>query len=245
MCTLLSVCTSKFLELYGNHTAPREIQSRRTGGSGFFPRTQRAEGDQRLQVCNVDTLTAALALGDASALNFANADFPGGGYLHGARAQEEDLCRLLPQLHPSLVAARTKGFYSIRSDACLVTRDVSAVRRPGSYELCPSLGTCTILTAAMPNGRPEAGSSAWHETVQVRVQSVLHAAALTGHRHLVLGAWGCGAFGNPPEAVAQHFREQLSLERFRGIWESVVFAIIDPKKDGNLRPFQDVLHSLS
>lgn len=55
-----------------------------------------------LSICNVDTLTASLELGDAACLNFANAEFPGGGYLHGARAQEEDLCRLLPQLHPAL-----------------------------------------------------------------------------------------------------------------------------------------------
>ena len=197
------------------------------------------------QVCNVDSLTAALLLGDACALNFANADIPGGGYLHGSRAQEEDLCRLLPQLHPSLQGARHKGLYPIKANACLVTRDVQAVRCPGSYDLRPSLGTCTILTAAMPNGHPSIGSSAWHETVSLRVKAVLHAAALTGHRHLVLGAWGCGAFGNPPELVAQHFREELSSECFRGVWDSVVFAIIDPKRDGNLRPFQEVLHSLT
>ena len=35
-------------------------------------------------------------------LNFANAHHAGGGYLRGARAQEEDLCRLMPTLYTAL-----------------------------------------------------------------------------------------------------------------------------------------------
>merc|ERR1712070_373511 len=47
-----------------------------------------------------------------------------------------------------------------------------------------------------------------------------------------LGAWGCGAFGNPPDLVARLFREQLSSPEFRGAFSEVVFAIVDPTHQG-------------
>ena len=62
---------------------------------------------------------------------------------------------------------------------------------------------------------------------------------MSGHRHLILGAFGCGAFGNPAQPVAAIFREQLASPEFRGAFARVVFAIIDPMGTGNLRPFRE------
>eukprot|EP00927_Polykrikos_kofoidii_P038454 TRINITY_DN32799_c0_g1_i2.p1 TRINITY_DN32799_c0_g1~~TRINITY_DN32799_c0_g1_i2.p1 ORF type:complete len:336 (-),score=55.29 TRINITY_DN32799_c0_g1_i2:7-1014(-) len=200
-------------------------------------------------VANVDTVTAAIALGDACALNFANAKTPGGRYRSGGLAQEEDLCRLLPQLCASLEAS-ADGAYPIAPDTALLTRGLLAVRRPGTYELCASLGDCTIITAAMPCGacdrRPKGGwaGSPWAETVTLRIRAVLHAARYSGHSNLVLGAFGCGAFGNPAGPVAAIFREQLASAEHRGAFSRIVFAIIDPMGTGNLRPFVQQLRSL-
>ena len=46
--------------------------------------------------------TPQLLLPTKVGLNFANAHHAGGGYLRGARAQEEDLCRLMPTLYTAL-----------------------------------------------------------------------------------------------------------------------------------------------
>ncbi|KAK3267555.1 hypothetical protein CYMTET_23894 [Cymbomonas tetramitiformis] len=197
-------------------------------------------------VANTDTLSAALALGNACALNFANADVPGGRYRFNGRAQEEDLCRLLPQLYPSL---ETSGGYPIAPDTALVTPHLMAVRRPGTYELCTSLGECTVVTAAMPCGpiRPKSGwvGSEWEKTATLRIRAVLNAARQMGHPNLVLGAFGCGAYGNPPNLVAAIFREQLASPEFRGAFSKIVFAIIDPMGTGNIKPFQEQIQLIA
>lgn len=203
-------------------------------------------------VANVDTLSAALSLTDACALNFANADTPGGRYRSGGRAQEEDLCRLLPQLYPSLAACdagTATPFYPLQPGTALVSRGLAAVRRPGSYELCASMGSVTIITAAMPCGiadrRPKGGwmHSEWADTVALRIRAVLYAAMHTGHANVVLGAFGCGAFGNPAGPVAALFRQQLKSPEFRGAFRRVVFAVLDPVGTGNLKPFASELGS--
>ena len=64
------------------------------------------------------------------------------------------------------------------------------------------------------------------------------AAKASGRPHLVLGAFGCGAFGNPAAPVAALFKEQLHAPAFRGAFATVVFAVLDPLGTGNLGPFR-------
>lgn len=61
---------------------------------------------------------------------------------------------------------------------------------------------------------------------------LLRVAAHQGHSKLVLGALGCGAYGNPAPEVAKMFLEVMREREFRGgWWEEVVFAVKD-----NVRP---------
>eukprot|EP00041_Stephanoeca_diplocostata_P030438 m.921385 g.921385 ORF g.921385 m.921385 type:complete len:230 (-) comp23757_c0_seq20:2878-3567(-) len=164
-------------------------------------------------------------------------------YSHGGRAQEEDLCRLLPELYPALKACEA-SMYPIPPDTALITYSVQAVRQVGTYAKCLSQGTYTVITAAMPCGvadrRPKGGwaESAWADTVLERIRSVLYAAAHAKCSNLVLGAFGCGAFGNPPAPVAALFRHELQSHQFRGLFACVVFAVLDPLGTGNLAPFR-------
>lgn len=216
-------------------------------------------------VANCDTASAAIALGTerTCALNFANAVTAGGRYRSGGMAQEEDLCRLIPQLYPSLAAAARAGQYPIQPGTALLTSGVRIARHPGSYkrckaatmpaataagsgpsDQCSSGGLCevAIITAAMPCGeadrRPKGGwaNSPWADSVKLRIRSVFAAAATSGRPNLVLGAFGCGAFGNPPGPVGAIFRDVLASSEFRGCFAKVVFAVIDPLGTGNLKP---------
>ena len=101
----------------------------------------------------------------------------------------------------------------------------------------------TILTAAAPNAtvvREHQPTRAGELPVVLRrrIERALAIAALHGHTRLVLGAWGCGVFGNDPELVADLFKEELSL-RFDGVFDEVVFAVYDRTPDRrNIAPFE-------
>jgi uncharacterized protein (TIGR02452 family) len=94
---------------------------------------------------------------------------------------------------------------------------------------------CSILTAPAvnakavlqhdPSRRPEI-----RHAMRERVHKVLTVAAVHGHDTLVLGAWGCGAFGNDGEEIAELFREVLR-DRFSGVFARVAFAITDWSKE--------------
>ena len=60
----------------------------------------------------------------------------------------------------------------------------------------------------------------------------------------MLSAFGCGAFRNPPQHMAELFRETLGEEEFSGVFRRIVFAILDDHNaqgrhspEGNYAPF--------
>ena len=77
---------------------------------------------------------------------------------------------------------------------------------------------------------------------KAKMRLSLRMAATKHHGALVLGALGCGVFGNPPEDVAHCWLEVLKEHEFSGNWwHTVCFAIYDPKDDGNFDIFKRVL----
>lgn len=62
--------------------------------------------------------------------------------------------------------------------------------------------------------------------------------------HCILGALGCGVFGNPPKRVAQIFRKVISEEEFAGRFDDIIFAILDTRGSKNSQIFQEVLDDI-
>lgn len=62
-----------------------------------------------------------------------------------------------------------------------------------------------------------------------RGQKILRIAAAHGTDTLILGAFGCGAFRNPPEVVARAYRELLG--EFDGYLRRVEFAVYCAARD--------------
>lgn len=79
------------------------------------------------------------------------------------------------------------------------------------------------------------------EVLYRKLTVIMMSAALKGYNVLVLGAFGCGAFGNDPKTVAEVLRDILSEERFKGVFTHIIMPI--GEKDRNRAAFEKVLGS--
>ena len=201
--------------------------------------------ETRVQVTNETTFAASRRLVEAGskplALNFANGVHPGGGFLGGARAQEEVLCRSSALFHAiaddPMYADHRRRPLSDSTDWAIYSPDVPVFRTDDGTELeHPWL--LSFITCAAPYA-PEIGQPESGDLLQRRIHRVLAIARAYGHSSLVLGAWGCGAFENDPYRTAADFRDALEND-FSGAFADVVFAITDwsPRRKF-LGPFRD------
>lgn len=73
-----------------------------------------------------------------------------------------------------------------------------------------------------------------------RMRRVLEIAAKKGNDVVILGAFGCGAFGNPPEVVARAMK--TVVDEYRNAFETIEFAVYcPPRDDSNYRTFKEIL----
>jgi uncharacterized protein (TIGR02452 family) len=183
----------------------------------------------------LDAVSHLIAAGQRPvALNFASARHPGGGFLSGARAQEESLVRssaLYACLKDNPMYAWHETHRDPRyTDYAIYSPDVP-VFRTDSGMLLEEPYTCAFITCPAVNAkvaleRDPSCRSAIRATMAQRIERVLAIAAAHGHAHIILGAWGCGAFGNDPHEIAGLFRAALGGP-YRGVFAEAVFAILD------------------
>ncbi|WNI20844.1 TIGR02452 family protein [Streptomyces sp. ITFR-16] len=203
-----------------------------------------------IEVTGESSLQAAARMtgegpGRVAVLNYASARNPGGGYLNGAQAQEEALCRgsalyatLLraPEYYAHHRAERS-AFYSDR----VIHSPGVPVFRDDRGRLLDTPYTAGFLTSPAPNAGVIRRSSPQEAhripaALAARAERVLEVAAVRGYRRLVLGAWGCGVFANDPAEVAGVFHALLTGDgRFAGHFEEIVFGILARGEDAPTR----------
>jgi uncharacterized protein (TIGR02452 family) len=204
-----------------------------------------------ITVTNETTQVAARRLAadhdDVVALNFASARNPGGGFIRGAKAQEEDVARC-SALYPCLQQAPEYYQVNRAEDSLLYTDHIiysPAVPffRERSRTILDEPFCAGVITAPAPNAgehlRRHAGDTdAIQRALDRRAGYVLAIAKDNGHRCLVLGAWGCGVFKNDPWQVADVFGRWLDDAQFADAFDRVDFAVYDPSKaKANLAAF--------
>ncbi len=216
----------------------------------------------RIRVINSDTIDAALSLSASATnnrhpcvLNMANANSAGGGWAHGALAQEEALC-----YRTSLSKTLKKHYYPLPDRGGIYSPFVLVIRdnlRSGHDLLdltnpagLPAISVVSVAAVCMPqttrdaNGHQKYALGQDMRLMEEKMRIILRMAVKNGHRQIVLGAFGCGAFANPRQEVARMWANVLKDVEFSGGWWSdVVFAVLDDGR-GNLHTFRNELDGI-
>ena len=188
-------------------------------------------------------------------LNFASATNPGGGVVNGSSAQEECICRCTT-LYPCLnTDTMWNAFYKphrkaanpLYNNDCIYTPNVCVFKSDTNFpEILPKdeWWNVNILTCAAPNLRerlsnamnPYAGdksvkttSAELEKLLTKRIRRIFEIVIANGNEVLILGAFGCGAFRNPPEIVAKVFN--TVMQNYLCYFDTIEYAVYHTERE--------------
>lgn len=195
---------------------------------------------------SIDSVSAIMeysAPSPTAVLNFASYKYPGGGFLQGSRAQEECLCHK-STLFNVLSKFEDNYYVENRKDLNGGLYRNKALYSPNVYFRGYNvIRFCDVITCAAPNYSVAqrygcATKEENSEALKSRIEFVLNIAKENEVENLILGAFGCGVFGQDAAEVAQVFKDNLE-NKFKNVFHKVIFAI-PQGKDGNYEKFKEV-----
>jgi len=140
-------------------------------------------------------------------LDFASDSNPGGGWRSKQQGtQEEHLCR-----NSSLgITLESCNKYPINTYGALFVETCYVLAPKTKQKL-----SCTVIVAALRQGDKN--------YIEQKTEGILKVAVANGVQNLIVGAWGCGAFGNEVDDVVSGWNKAIS--KFGGYFDQIVFAI--------------------
>lgn len=246
----------KLAELARKHTAEmtklysKEIDQAATNTKTYSPGfTCTGQNRKRTSITveDLDTVSAgykySAAGGKLALLNFSSYKEPGGMFINGSKAQEECLCHA--SFLYNVLVRFTDTFYAWnnqrKNKALYLNRGLYT---PGVFFAQENDGFAgDVITCAAPNksaAQKYCNVSDEENTavLRERIRFVLDIALDNKVETLILGAYGCGVFGQDPTEVAGIFREYLNTTH-KNCFRNVVFAI-PAGTNGNLKAFSKV-----
>lgn len=206
--------------------------------------------DMEIEVHDADSVSAIFRFQKAktAVLNFASFKEPGGRFIDGSIAQEECLCHA-SNLYNVLVQF-TDGYYkwnnenknhALYKDRALYTPEIIFFSKDGEQT------KCDVITCAAPNKSAaqkycNISDEENADVLESRIQFLLSVAQEHEVKTLILGAYGCGVFGQAPKEVAVTFKKALQSAPWS--FERVIFAIPDGRNQ-NLAAFKEVFEGAS
>jgi len=177
-------------------------------------------------------------------LNFASAKKEGGGFINGARAQEESIARS-STLHPSLMSPEAQRYYKLHraqshggyyTNAMIYSRNVHIIRDddPDEAKWHPPV-IVDVLTSPAVNAKVvlnrvtdvEAEKEEIKKVMVERMARILFLFEHKGMDAIVLGSFGTGAFGNDVDTIAGIWKNLLGPGgRFADSFRHITFGVI-------------------
>lgn len=169
-------------------------------------------------------------------LNFADGLTPGGLVYSGETTQEEDICRCT-NLYENLVKPECKRDYydynshqhsGLYSDAVIYSHNIRIIRYDSTYTLLGKEAYIDVLTCPRPSIKVS------EDILCNRILGILKVARANKIKILILGAWGCGAFGQDAYIRGRCFAKVINQHNY---FDGIIFAVKEVNRcmdSGNL-----------
>lgn len=184
---------------------------------------QRCE-DAEIVLEGTDTVTSIFRhyrKSNMCVLNFASYKHPGGGFMTGSRAQEEDLCHH-STLYPVLENFREFYDYNIRHTNGGLYLNRAIYSKGIKFFQGNKFAIVDVITCAAPNLSAFRGEKSENSgTLESRIRFIVNICKEMDVKVLIAGAFGCGVFKQDPQEVCKIFLDQIKASDM----EKVIFAI--------------------
>lgn len=130
--------------------------------------------------------------------------------------------------------------HAVYTNRLMYFKDVTFFKNDSTYELEDAYNL-DVITCPAPAVQWKDEDVAYY-VFRERAKQIIKSAILNKVDNLILGAWGCGAFGQDPEIVCKAF---LSVIKEYPAFDNVIFAIrctSEYWKDDNYKAFAKVLN---
>lgn len=193
---------------------------------------------------NDDSVSACFKYKDGvtCVLNFSSYKNPGGMFYEGSKAQEECLCH---ESYLYNVLKEIKDFYewnknnlnkALYKNRAIYSKDVRFVR--GEKNVRVDVLTCASPNFKAANKYKNVTREENHEVLKNRIKFIKNICENNGVKTLILGAYGCGVFGQDAYEVALLFKTIFTNSEI----ENIYYAVPDKVNSENYDAFNKVFN---
>ena len=219
-------------------------------GDKISIKKKNATSNPKILVSNKKTFESARQyVGKRTAvLNFADA-YITGGFPYQLSTQEEVLCRC-STLYPCIYSLKKEfyeyhnfldkgGFMQYGNDDIIYTPNVEVFKDDTNEEFLDEPFNVDVITCAAPIAFTTRNEKRLVEAINKRAKRIVRVAEANNVEVLILGAFGCGAFGCPADVVAKAFKKAIDGANI----DVIEFAVYDSAKSiiSNYKVFKDIL----
>jgi uncharacterized protein (TIGR02452 family) len=172
-------------------------------------------------------------------LNFASAKNPGGGFLRGSMAQEESIA-YVSTLYHSLITSpmydenKKNPKNGLYNDIAIFTSEICVFKLDRDDDeyidpVFPSVISCPAVNKNHYIKNDPDGEDTVYNTMCDRIRLIFETAKVHNVNILILGAYGCGVFGNNAVHIKEIFTGLIEND-YENVFEKIIFAIPDADK---------------